>query len=269
MRVEIEPFTCVVWKDREARERYQPVLSWFDEKRHKVELLMIKKGLRRCDVEHIYPHIMQEQLVQLHKAGLKFKPLEIVRRYQGFAHRHERATSLGDAMIFGVVGERVEDLDRFAEAYYRGDHYTQGELLGYPECCRKFFVDAWSAGEYDPIYLIAANTGIGRNHVVKGDPLLNVMVRYVGLRLIFFFPCSFRCENAREFALHVLDLMKKEDKGMLRTALEILSMPVTWSQVNGIIEVDVGDIFKIIAGGYTGEKQFIRFEPLYDPRGLV
>jgi len=269
MIIEIPPFTTLVWKNATVKDRYEKALREFERTLHKVELKMIKKGLRRCDVEHIIPEIMQEQLVMLHKMGFKFKPLSIVKRYSGFAHKHEYTNDIRQSMIFGVIGLNDYDLDLFAKAYYSGDHDTQGMLLGYPECCRKFFVKVWSEREYDPIYRIAMNTGMDGNGTVVGDPLLNITMRYAGARFCLFFPCSFKCEKAHDFAMNVLNLAMKENKKVVLRILELFAKEVTWSQVNGIIEVTVDDTLKIICGGYTDERQYVRFVPEYDPVGLI
>jgi len=269
MIVEIPPFTTLVWKNPKARDRYSAAIREFEIILHKVELLMIKKGLRRCDVEHILPEIMQEQLVMLYKMGFKFKPLAIVKRYSGFAHKHEYTSDIRQAMIFGVVGLKEEDLELFAKAYYSSDHDTQGMLLGYPKCCRDFFVKVWKEKEYDPIYRVALNTGIKKDGTVVGDPLLNVMLRYIGLRFCLFFPCSFKCPNAHNFAVNVLKLTWKVNKKVVERVLELFNKELIWSQVNGIIEVTVEDTLKIICGGYSDEKQFIRFIPEYNPIEVI
>jgi len=267
--VEIPPFTEVVWLSEDARERYEEAISRFERIYHKVELMSVVLGMRRCDVEHINPETMQQQLVLLHQAGLKFKALDLVKRYSGFAHKHERPVGLQDSMVFGVVGLDEEDLEIFAKAYYSGDHDTQGRLLGYPECCRRFFSRVWAQGHLDPIVEIAKSTGMSEEGVVRGDPLLNIMLRYAGVRVIPFMPCSFRCQNARMFALQFLRLLEREDPESTRLALELLSKPLRWSQVNGIIQVEVGDVMIIIAGGYTSERQEVKFIPEYDATTLV
>jgi len=267
--VDIPPFTTVVWRSRKAREEYEAAIEDYDRVYHKVELVLIKEGYRKCDVEHVYPETLQDQMVMMAMLGFKFRVLDFVRRYSGFAHKHERPTGAQDTMIFGVVAEDERYLEEYARAYHSGDHDAQGRLLGYPECCRRFFSEVWSRGEYDPILEIARRTGVGEDGMVRGDPLLNVMLRYVGVRVIPFLPCSFRCRRAREFALAALELLKREDRGALLRALELLSMPVRWSQVNGITQVEVGDVMVIVAGGYTAERQEVRFIPEYDPTGLV
>ncbi|RLE97805.1 MAG: hypothetical protein DRJ96_02835 [Thermoprotei archaeon] len=269
MRVEIPPFTTIVWEGREARERYSPVLSWAERSLQHVELLLILAGKRRCDVYHVDPYHMMEQMIYLHRLGLKFRPLRLVRRFSGFAHKHEEPTGLHDALIFGVVGKREEDLLAFERAFRSCDDDAQGALLGYPECCREFFTKVWRAGELDPILAIAKATGMNGKGEVEGDPLLNVLIRYAGARVIPHLPCSFKCEPSRKFALTILSFLKRMDRGMTRRLLELLSKPVVWTQVNGIIEARVEGVFRVIAGGYDSGPQRVVFIPEYDASKLV
>jgi len=263
----IPPFTTVVFENEEAKEEFSPILSEYEKIMTKVEFLLIGKGNRKVNVTHILPETMQEQLVLLNKAGLKFKAISLVKRYSGFAHFHETPSSIHDAMIFGVVGYEERYLEEFAKAYYSGDNATQGRLLGYPECCIQFFVDVWNKQEFDPIKIIALNTS--GSYEVEGDPLLNIMLRYAGVRVVPFIPHSFTCKEALKFADMVLDLAKKENKRVLKKGLELLSQKTLWTQVNGIIEVRVEGTMRIIAGGYSSEPQKVLFIPSYDASKLV
>jgi len=262
------PFVTIVFESEEAEKEFGSILSEYEKMMTKVEFLLIGKGDRKVNVTHVFPETMQEQLVLLNKAGLRFKALSFVKRYSGFAHYHENPTSISDAMIFGVVGYEERYLEEYAKAYYSNDDITQGRLLGYPECDIQFFDEVWKKQEFDPIKWIALNTS-GSTDDVKGDPLLNVMLRYSGVRAIPFLPHSFTCKEALKFADMVLDLAKKENKKVLKKGLELLSQKTLWTQINGIIEVKVGEIMRIIAGGYTSEPQKVLFIPSYDASKLV
>jgi len=266
--VNLPSFVTVVFETEAMEDEFGNILSEYETLMHKVEFLLIDKGIRKCDVEHIFPETLQQQLVLLDKAGYKYKALDQVKRFLGFSHYHQRPNGLFDSMIFGVVGKRNEDLEEFAKGYYAGDHRIQGRLLGYPDCCINAFIDSWSKKHFDPIVDIAERTGVN-NGEVRGNPLLNVMLRYAGVRVIPFLPCTFTCKNAEKFAEHVLDIAKRENKSVLKKGLWLLSQKLEWSQVNGIIEVKVFNVMRIITAGYTSEPQKILFIPTYDASKLV
>src|SRR5690606_41832588 len=44
----------------------------------------------------------------------------------------------------------------------RVDHEIIGELLGFPACCAKNFVDKWAEGFFDPVWQSAIGTKTGQ-----------------------------------------------------------------------------------------------------------
>lgn len=72
---------------------------------------------------------------------------------------------------------------------------TVGAVLGYPDCCRRFFDGAWTAaledhqGDVAPLTLAASGEG-------PFDWRLNVFMRYFGAELASHFPCRFDCPSS-------------------------------------------------------------------------
>jgi len=215
-----------------------------------VELDMIEAGLRVCDVYHVSPRGMYEELKEVYRRNLHFKPVDYVRAYSGFAHKHEKPTSIDDTMIFGVVCLTKDYADEF-EFYYRsGDHDNQGRLLGYPDCDRKFFVKYWGEGWLDLVYPQALATGMRDGVVEDYDPRLLTTMRYSDIRVLPYFACSFRCPKSIDLANEVERLIRRRSSEVADRLLKALSLPHEWSMVNGIIEVKT-DMFRIVAGGFT------------------
>jgi len=164
--------------------------------------------------------------------GLAFLPIRRVGVYQGFAHKHPAVEEGKPWSYFGAVGKTAEDAWEFVEANRLGDHKRIGDLLGYPKCCQEFFSTVWMAGFIDPVYQAAERTEgakIAGNTVVIHRTMTTFDgLRYVGVRMVPHLPCSFSCSGSREIA-EKWQLLEGMD-----TAAKILSLPITWSCLNGI-----------------------------------
>jgi hypothetical protein len=252
-KIYIPPFTEIIYKDKKVKEKYSLTIMLASALLDSIEIELVKRDFRCLTTYSLEPQIMQIQLTHFSKEGLTFYPIKYVKKYSGFAHFFEEPSSVEDSLIFGVLTKNVEYAKKFKEAFFKGDHYTQGKLLGYPECCINSFIDGWNQGYFDLIpYIALKGTEI--------DPRLNVMLRYIGVRIIPFFPCSFTCNQAIKFADYVIEIIDEINYDLRKSILEMLSLPLTWSQVNGIIEVIVNNEIRIIAGGFSDDEFKFEFK---------
>jgi hypothetical protein len=237
LNIRISPATRIMWKfDRLgmkgevlelAREIY---LS---------ELRTVAEGLRRCGTTHIRSECFDEDLNELLDLGLIFLPIRKCRRVEGFANTFYDPEPNQPYDVFGAVSRSLEYAREWREAYYKSDHYTMGELLGYPECCIKFFARTFPH-EYDPVWSAAKNTKGAKLKLSEGcaeivlDEMYaesNIMLRYFGLRAAPHITCSFTCEKSVEFAQKFLGFITKTKKKLL---LELLSCPAEWDSYKGV-----------------------------------
>lgn len=264
--VKLDPFTHVTYRDRDVKREVEEVSIWADAVLHDIEFQLIKEGVRRCNYLYIDP-VNPKELEYVYKYGLKLKVIASVKKFSGFAHTHEAPTGPSDTWYFAAACVTEEDAERMAKAYVEGDHVTQGLMLGYPEDDVQFF-NRWWGKHLDLVYPAAVETGMGPDGIVVFDPVLNVALRYTGMRVIPFFPHSFRCESARRFADVVLKLLRERDREMTDRLLSILAKPFRFSQVNGIIQVDVYEdrdfrkwLFSVVTSGYSDEEYVFRAVP--------
>jgi len=242
--VEVLPFTRVLWKteDRGLRALVREIGREYV----RAELETVSQGLRPCATVHVYSENAWKEVRALGERGLVFVPILEVRRVHGFAHRFYKPRPGEPYDIYGVVAKKAEDALEFAEASRRGDHRKLGELLGYPECCVKFFEEKWVRERHvDPPWAIAVNTpgaeANGDEVAVRGFPECNVMIRYASVRVVPHLPCSFTCEETVEFAKMFLRFMPHG-----KEALKLLSRPLVWDCWRGVVVVDHPD-FMIVA----------------------
>jgi len=268
--VRLPPFNAVVFRGDDGgrlAERWEPLLARIERAVFEAEFGIVGEFGRRCNTVLLPPGGGQQTLELIRRYGLLFYPITQVRAYQGYAHTHEKPRHPGEAALFGVACIEIDDALRFAEAYQRGDHYTQGKLLGYPECCIKAFIEDWNAGYYSPVIQEVRRTPGCHDYECRIDPLLNPTLRYIGVKAIPFWPHNLVCREAHRWAEHFIDVVRRIDKKAYKALLELLAEPVEFSQVNGIIEVRVGSPpwMLIISQGYSDETIRVRLIPMYDP----
>jgi uncharacterized protein len=154
-------------------------------------------------------------------------------------HRMLEARELAGGVVIG----RHADVSAFAEAADRRDHDAIGSLLGYPECCREFYLRF--QGICDLTWPMAVNSSAHRQRrrdstslrVLDGNPHANILWRGLGVRGVPHVPCSFDCEATAVLGTRMRDLML--DAGFdaeLAWLEEILEWPVEWSALHGIAE---------------------------------
>ena len=77
-------------------------------------------------------------------------------------------------------------------AWEGSDNQTIGDLLGFPECCNAFFREHWvCAGSRDVTRAMAG---------VDGPWEANILLRWLGVRLVPHLPCSGSCASTLELA---------------------------------------------------------------------
>jgi len=257
---DLKPFAKLVWNSTSITNKWSNVMAKAQDISFQAEYEMVRQGLREANVYHMYPHAFDRQIEQIMEDGLVFLPILRSRTYNGFSHKHYPTENLdSNSFVFGVVAESLDAAKKFREASKRGDHITQGNMLGYPECCCKFFEKAWIEQKaLDPCYETALNTPEHtiENDVVsvEGNPCLNQMLRYFGLRIAPFFPCSFDCPEAIQVAKAWHLVMKCLDEDTTDKIVELLSQPLSWSLYKGIIEIKT-PLFRGIVNGYSCDKR--------------
>lgn len=128
-----------------------------------------------------------------------------------------------------------------------------GKLLGYPDCCVKFFNRWW-----DKEKLIDLTWPAWQNSN-KYSNTCNVMLRYLGLRAIHHLPCSFSCIESNIIAHRNWQKFKETYPEQADNLRDILQWPLHWSAVNGIVEIKF-PLGKIIARtDYYDTKKEIEF----------
>ena len=265
-RVQLMPFSTIVFFDNKVKEKISRIME--SGIVYYVEFELMRRGYRKCNFLHIDP-LRPDAMRIIFENNFHYQVLQSIKKYSGFAHTHYSPNSLEDTLMFTAVCTDEESLKNFVSAYFASDHRTIGELLGYPECDIDFFTKYW--GEHLDLVYPAAMNSDREGDVIYFDPRLNIMLRYINIRIIPHFPCSFQCRNAIRFANTIMKLMREKDSKLVDVLLDVLSKPLIFSQVNGIIQVEVYEdksftkpLFIIIQSGYSSEEYKLKMIPRWE-----
>lgn len=249
--IDVKPFTRLVWNSGFARNKYESVLGKAASLHDKAEYEMVRQGKRKCGTLHLTPRNFHILIERLKKDGMVWLPIQWSKNYSGFSHHHlPTVEGDSDSSCYGVMARNLEDAEAFRTASaYNGrnarkvDHEVIGELLGFPSCCTKFFVEEWGKGFFDPVWQSAIKAEKGgeisdRVIEVEGHIHTNQMLRYYGFRTTSHFPCNLNCEGSIEMGDVWLGVMEKTNKAETDVLIEILEMPLIWSCLHGIATVE-------------------------------
>jgi hypothetical protein len=281
LNIEVRPFTRLVWNSTEAREKYEPLVQKAASLHDRAEYEMVRQEKRRCGTLHLYPHNYHDLIDRIQKDGMVWLPIQWTKNYHGFSHRHlPTVPGDPDSSCYGVIARNLEDAEAFrtASAYQgrnRGevDHEVIAELLGFPACCAKFFVDKWGAGYYDPVWQSAEATEgakliTDRTIEVEGNIHTHQMLRYYGFRTTSNFPCSLDCEDTIRIGDTWLEVMRSIDLVTTDYLIEILSMPLSWSCLHGVAIVET-QAFTVITNSLpTKERWTVLFNVPGQPKAM-
>jgi len=245
-----------------------------------IERLSISAGLRACALQVIATELVADFTESMKQQNLDVVVIQSMHRTAGVYRTVGEDSSSEPVTDFRVVIGAAANTQAFQAAWLNRDEDTIGRLLGYPECCRKFFESIWvEQGFIDTTWPMALNTRqprIAEPNVIELDGFAeaNVLLRWLGIRSISHLPCSFDCPATRDLAMRYVALGR--DSGYVEEMdwlSDMLNWPVEWSALHGIAEIKI-PILKITAlTDATAERYVVRRHgrsyPLEGAQGLV
>lgn len=220
------PFTRTAWVSTEAKSKWEQAVQDCSALAYDLEIESVAAGQRPCAWQTMKRESLPDFSRRCAERGLSVLPVRWVGSFSGFVHY----TPPGDDAVYCIVAGKIEDALRFRDAFDFADHETQGEMLGFPKCCREAFAANWKLGFFDPIWQSAGECSNPEAH-----PYSIPLLRYIGLRVGFHIPCSFNCQETISAGADRLSLAKDKDVVTLLEAL--LSMPMEAELLHGILVV--------------------------------
>jgi hypothetical protein len=220
------------WVSDAAHARWAPRLTRIQAMWARVEVLSVIRGIRRACITNFADSNLVQQSAEATEAGLIVHPIRRIASTDNFQA----------AMVPPVSGQpsllRVGITHRSVSGrVFQGEDEEIGDVLGFPTCCRRAWVERWWNPErpltswLDPTAaMVAATGGTG-----DGPAVSNPLLRWLGVRLIPHIPCSFTCAESEAFGNRFLELAREVDPEAAEWCLEMLGWPLQWDSAAGIL----------------------------------
>lgn len=236
------------WGSDLSRERWQPQIDAARKTYQSIEIASVARGVRRAARRTISPTRLEAVANEVGAMGLTVTPIvNVVPNRAGYRAKLEYAKA-NEPFDVSCVIARDDDGKLFLEASRAHDDDTIGELLGIPACCRAFFKEIWHRQKMiDTTWPMARTSSFATNNevIVSAEPETNVLLRWLGVRMVPHLPCSFDCRKSIRLARRLAQVAIQEGQGAgVAGAWEMLSWPMEWSSLHGIAEVRT-PVFKI------------------------
>lgn len=240
-------FTRTIWATGAARRAWEPRIQAFGQAWSQLEKLSVVTEMRPSCLITATPQELLEISLYAASKGLVALPMSREGAMGTYSATPQPVTSESD-WRYRVVLTRPALAADWYDAWSAGNNDKIGRLLGFPDCCREFFQRTWVDEKMvDTSWAMGGAMGTEEElSKVSGSPEGNILLRWLGVRLVPHLPCSFDCEHSAEFGRRFVELGRENGfSDEMDTALEMLSWPVEWSALHGIAEVKT-PILKIV-----------------------
>jgi 2-polyprenyl-3-methyl-5-hydroxy-6-metoxy-1,4-benzoquinol methylase len=254
-------FTRIIWHSEDARAVWAPRIAKINQVWGEVERGAVVDSVRDSCLTFVDPPNLPEVSMWAAQRGLVVIPLAtngVASQYSSTA----TAVVAGRPFQYRIVLTRPTLAERWAKVWSGElDNRVVGELLGYPQCCREFFERVWVRDKgVDTTWEQAQGSlneplGLSNIRIAEGSPPeTNIMLRWLGVRLVPHLPCSFNCQSTVQDAKRFADQARKTNPEVVDWIYEMLSWPAQWSALHGIAEIRTPVLTVSTRTNATGEK---------------
>tara|TARA_E500000331_G_scaffold335013_1_gene360766 strand:+ start:1344 stop:2189 length:846 start_codon:yes stop_codon:yes gene_type:complete len=212
----------IAWTTKRAKNEWENILYDSSCFSSRIAIESVREGLRDCviirgnDVKCV-PRGLTEKtiIVEISKTSKKRISIWFVKENQNIKR-----------IINEDISIRIEDLL---------------SLEGLPKCCIQKTVDLMQSKEHpwNP-FVDLSNISlthlltIDNSKLVKGIPCCNSLLTNLGIRLIPFYSCSFKCNSTEVLSKRYSDLAKFIDEAKYNNLVRLLEMPLRVESLFGI-----------------------------------
>lgn len=231
-------FCRVGWASEAARQRWAPVIEQIGRLWQTLEVESVRIAMRRVGLVPLGHGCAHEIFGGLESAPLyRFSPRSM------YVSERKSTIDGGDVTVHAVGTKR--DVEDAVHAFTRQQDDVLGRLLGYPECCIRFFQEVWIGQRHiDTTWPMALGsmpdgTPEVREFEAASTPHTNMLLRWLGVRPVFHLPCSFQCAETWRVAEEIKALaIRIGQHDVIESLYDMLRWPVQWSALHGIAEVE-------------------------------
>ena len=228
--------TRVIWTSAEARALWEPRIARIVQAWEAVERASVDTFRLACR-QSVTPEQLPFLSIKAAEAG---RALLVLGQNGSTAHYQARPVAVVPGQPFTYTVVLAQDMAAartFALAVEQGHDEVVGDLLGYPPCCIKFFQQVWMQERWmDTTWPMVRG---GENKVIFSaiHPANNILLRWLGVRLVPHLPCSFECPGTRGLGEAFANLLREGFEDEHRWMLELLSANIEWNAIKGTAEI--------------------------------
>lgn len=226
--------TRVIWASAQAKALWEPRIRRINEAWAAVERASVGKFRKACR-QSIAPDALPDFSVKAAESGLAL--LVLGQQATGGMYS-SRSVELKPGMSFAyniVLAEDIVAARTFAAASKAGDDAIMGDLLGYPPCCIKFFTQVWKNEQWmDTTWPMVRDLGTNAVDLQNTHPWNNILLRWLGVRMVPHLPCSFTCLGTHVFGTNFFGLFPQPERAWIE---ELLRASVEWNAMKGTAEI--------------------------------
>ncbi len=226
-----------------------------------IEILSLSRGYKPLIFDVIRKDKKAEFLKVMEEMGIEYRFVDKA------SVVGDKANILKDGSEFFMISKDVERIKEFKEVYFEDDRTERmariGELLGYPKCCSKSYVErirdkdpetrirdlyfqaVEASGSFSPFnnsifcFYGRGNHDVGQKMSLmasKNDP--RKLMGFGQLFLISHAPCSFDCRESEDYAKKVYGLLKEKEPNRIEAMMRIFTKPVLFFNMFEFIVLD-------------------------------
>lgn len=247
----------ITWASAHAREVWEPRIRRVSQAWTETEINLVIAGAKPSALQHASPDELPALMKKLAPEGVIALPLVRVPAASGYQSA-SRTLNHGEPWQYRVAITRPHLAADWAMAWGKSDNETIGRLLGYPECCRKFFQRVWVTERW-----------MDTTWPMYGDRVcssgVNMLWRWHGVRTVSHLPCHPDCPSSvvqSNAAIDYMAVTHPEEAAWMR---EILSWPVEWSALHGIAEIRTPIHRTSVPTDATAGKLVVKFDGIGYP----
>lgn len=231
----LDDFTRVIYSSKEMEDLWKPRITLISNRVRQLEIETVANFRRRAALVSLSAEELRDNADELSMGRICTVPLGLVPETGMYSSNTQEYKS-GPFQFRTLICD-PEILPEFYEAWSSVNNHVMGEFLGYPKCCIDFFGKNWP-GKVDTTFEM--DWSKADNYSIW----CNVLLRYLGCRIVFHLPCSMSCDATDRLGSKYFQMFYGTYPKEAKWLEELLSMPLTWSALHGVAEITT-PIFKI------------------------
>jgi hypothetical protein len=254
-RIELPDFTRVLWASARARDVWEPRIARITAAWDQIERWSVVDDARPSALQSLAPEGLPTLVHWAAAHRLIVLPLDRVGAGVTYS-ASSSAVVAGQPWTYRLAVTKPNLAGAWSRAWVDRDDDAIGTLLGFPRCCREFFARTWGQGSVDPT---GAMGGV-IDGVARGTAPQNILLRWLGVRLVSHLPCAFTCAASASMAGEMMRVGRAHGfEAEIDWIAEMLAWPIAWSALHGIAEIATPILKIATRTDYTPAPHVIRW----------